>query len=371
MSLERHLTNEERAAYWAGSLAPRTLLEVSDHLQDCAACREDLARARPQVEGKQNVSYEELVAWIDNTLDPLARRKVAERLSASPQSSVALVNLLRFRDEMDELPANDYSASKAPASSNSRWILPLAAGLTLGLAFLWLTTIQQNRRGLALNDGGQRLVVRPNGNIPALGALPPELQEAVRKATATGEPTLTPALAALRGADDVLAGAPGKKGVFAVVAPIGTLVESPRPTLRWQGLAEATAYRVNLAPRGGGEVMKSPLLDARATEWTPDRALAPNETYDWEVEALRDGEMIAKAPAPPKPEARFAVLPNEKREELEKLRQEYGRSHLVLGLVYAKAGLLPQARAEFKKLAQENPGNDLPRRLLEGLTTNR
>lgn len=371
MSLERHLTNEERAAYWAGSLAPQTLLEVSDHLQDCAACREDLARARPQVEGKENVSYEELVGWMEGTIDPITRREVAERLSASPQSSVALVNLLRFRDEMDELPANDYSASQAPATANSRWILPLAAGLTLGLAFLWLTTIQQNRRGITLNDSGQRLVVRPNGTIPALGALPPELQDAVRKATATGEPALAPALAPLRAANGVLAGATGKKDVFAVVAPVGTLVDTPRPTLRWQGLAEATGYRVNLAPRGGSEVVSSPLLDARATEWTPDRTLVPNETYDWEVEVLRDGEMIAKAPAPPEPEARFTVLPNDKREELEKLRQEYGRSHLVLGLVYAKAGLLPQARAEFEKLAQENPGNDLPKRLLEGLTHSR
>jgi hypothetical protein len=79
--------------------------------------------------------------------------------------------------------------------------------------------------------------------------------------------------------------------------------------------------------------------------------------------------MIAKAPTPPAPGARFAILPNEKREMLEKLRKKFGTSHLLMGVAYAEVGLVPEARAEFQALVQENPQSVLPRKLLAGLTT--
>jgi hypothetical protein len=97
--------------------------------------------------------------------------------------------------------------------------------------------------------------------------------------------------------------------------------------------------------------------------------LRPDKTFAWEVEALHDGDTIAKAPAPPAPEARFAILPNEKREGLGKLRQKFGRSHFVMGLADAEAGLLQPAREEFEALARENPSSDLPRKMLASLTT--
>ena len=56
---------------------------------------------------------------------------------------------------------------------------------------------------------------------------------------------------------------------------------------------------------------------------------------------------------------------------LKNLRESFGSSHLVMGVAYAKAGLLVRARAEFQALARENPGSELPKKLLASVTRGR
>jgi hypothetical protein len=114
--------------------------------------------------------------------------------------------------------------------------------------------------------------------------------------------------------------------------------------------------------------VSSPLLPASATTWTPHEPLSPNETYEWEVEALKDGETLAKSPAPPEPEARFRVLDAASRIALQQVREKWGASHLVMGLAYARTGLVAEARREFEELARENPRSPLPKNLLADLT---
>ena len=375
MNAQRHLTNEERAAWWQGALAPDLLLEVSDHLQSCESCRVALrnttkpaglsgSAAQP---GMSSPSYEELVAWMEGELDPLARRELRQRLAASTAASAELEDLHRFREEMRRLPPREYSPAYA-GMPRASWILPIAAGLALGLAFIWWNSLSQNGAGIALRDAGKSLVVRQDGTVRGLGPLPAAFERTIANAFA-GKVAPPEEVEKLRGTRGALAGAPATGGEFAVIAPLATLVETPRPTFRWRKKEHATGYRVNLIGQGSENVVSSPVVSAM--EWKPQQPLAPGATYEWEVEALRDGELIAKAPAPPEPEARFAILPNDKREELERLRATFGRSHLVMGLGYEKAGLIPQARQEFEALARENPKSDLPRKLIAGLTGQR
>ena len=179
-----HLTNAERAAYWQRTLAPSTLLEVSDHLQECVRCREELRQNRPSTSVAGSVAYEDLLDWMEGDVDPLRRSELAERIGNSPAAAAELVNLLQFRDEMNELPARDYATAPRP-----RWLRgldrawPLAAGLILGCAFLWLISVG-HRAGtdVALIDHGQRLVVNAKGEIPGLDPLPPDLQRSAARA---------------------------------------------------------------------------------------------------------------------------------------------------------------------------------------------
>lgn len=372
MNEQGHLTSEERAAYWHRTLAPESLLEVSDHLQTCASCRQEMLEKKPPTAvtgaAAEPVSYEELVAWMDGDLDPRARRELAERITRSPKTSAELVNLLRFRDEINDLPAADY----APVEAQSRRflgipgrLLPLAAGLTIGLAFLWLTMIgREHARSVALVDQGQQLIVKPNGAIPALGELSGDLQAAVRDAVSLGKID-RPAHDLRRGTGE-LGGAATDRS-FRALSPLGTLVEKAKPTLRWSAAPGATGYRVNLV-KNGGEPIRGPILPPNQTSWMPNEELSPNETYEWEVEALRDGKLLAKAPAPPEPEARFRVLDPAGRAALEEQRAKFSGSHLVMGLAYAKAGLVAEARNEFEQLEKENPENPVPKKLLDGLT---
>ncbi|HEY2801924.1 MAG TPA: hypothetical protein VGI85_15135 [Chthoniobacterales bacterium] len=369
MDKHGHLTSEEREAYWERTLAPAALVEVSDHLQSCVECREELRRQRPPaIRSDEPVAYEDLLALMEENLDPLTRRDLAERINSSPKAAAELADLLRFREQMDRLPSRDYALDEE-ASGRFSWVLPIAAGLALGFAFFWWSSMEHRvHSGIVLRDAGESIVVRPSGAVPALGPLPPDLQNAVH-AAASGELKLSPTVKGLRATSETLAGGRSAATGFEVVAPVGTVVASTQPTFHWKRESHANGYRVNILPRGSGALASSPVLNAAQTEWTPRGPLQPNESYEWEVEALHNGEMIAKAPTPPAPGARFAILPNEKREMLEKLRKKFGTSHLLMGVAYAEVGLVPEARAEFQALVQENPQSVLPRKLLAGLTT--
>ena len=187
MNTDGHLTPEERLAYWQRSLAPGDLLAASDHLEQCEICRTELLRARPARFDSEPVSFEELAAAASGELDPLAQR----RINRSPRSAAELEDLEHFRDEMNDLPPHDYSLGEMATASRTSWILPIAAGLALGFAFLWWNTSERNAtRGLVLRDAGEQMVIRQNGEVPAVGPLPEELQSAVRAATSLGKAPL-------------------------------------------------------------------------------------------------------------------------------------------------------------------------------------
>ncbi len=367
-----HLTSNECDGYWQRTLAPAALLAVSDHLQECAKCREQLRRGKPGLSPNEPITYEELVAWTDGTGDPLTRRNLAERIGNSPAAAADLLNLVQFRDEVRELPASEPALAPGlnwRAGLRRAW--PLAAGLVLGFAFMWWSAaVHRPAAAVVLSDGGETLVVRPNGEIPALGPLPPALQESVRAALARGEANRPAFLDDLRGRPENLASAPTAAESLRVLEPVGSVVAAERPVLRWSGEPGATGYRVNLLPRGG-LVQSSPLLPARAHSWSPNESLQPNETYEWEVQAFRGDELLAQAPAPPAPEARFRVLAAATRSELQQARQKWGASHLLMGLADARAGLVAEARDEFEALARANPQSKLPAELLASLTNQR
>ncbi len=365
MNADDHLSPDELIAYGQRTLAPAALLPASDHLASCERCRAALREANPLPAETEAATYEELAAAVSGEADPLARR----RLRQSRQSVAELADLLAFRDEMDALPAFDYSLGEEPARSRASWILPIAAGLAFAFALFWLNSSgRQASRGLVLHDAGKKIVVRQDGTVPALGPLSEGLRDAVRVAASSGKVELPPLVRELRPAAETLAGAPTVSQNFSPVSPIGTAVATAQPTLRWSRDPDATGYRVNLQRRSGGAVLTSPSLTAEQSEWTPPQPLVAGETYEWDVEALRGEEMIGKAPAPPEPEACFAVLPNDKQKELSDLRAQLQGSHLLLGLAYARAGLVPEARAEFGQLAQDNPESQLPKDLLASLT---
>jgi hypothetical protein len=92
-------------------------------------------------------------------------------------------------------------------------------------------------------------------------------------------------------------------------------------------------------------------------------ALQPGATYIWQVTAVKDGEQILSSSAPPR-EARFRVLSAAQAAELSRAAREHANSHLVLGTLYAQAGLLDDAERELRALLVTNPQSAVARKLL-------
>ncbi len=112
------------------------------------------------------------------------------------------------------------------------------------------------------------------------------------------------------------------------------------------------------------KVAESPALSA--TTWQVGSPLARGGEYIWQVTATKGSETI-RAPQRPQPDARFMVLSAVRSSEIERARSRYGRSNLVMGLVYANAGLIDEAEREFQKLAARNPGSPSVQRLLRSI----
>lgn len=110
-------------------------------------------------------------------------------------------------------------------------------------------------------------------------------------------------------------------------------------------------------------------VPATANEWSPAEPLPAGGLYEWSVEALRDGAVLARAPSSSEPQARFRVLPAMEREVWKRARSLVGDSSLLRGIVAARAGLLEEAAEEFRALGRQNPRAERARMFLEQVDT--
>ncbi|MCS6861930.1 MAG: zf-HC2 domain-containing protein, partial [Abditibacteriales bacterium] len=119
---------------------------------------------------------------------------------------------------------------------------------------------------LALYDGGRRVTLDQQGNVDGLPPLPPSVQADV-KTTLTAQQVKTPQvlLAQLIGEGGVTRGTVGDGIPFVLLAPVGTVVQTDRPTFRWQPLDGATSYQVTVFDADFNAIAKSDNLTT--TEW--------------------------------------------------------------------------------------------------------
>ena len=381
--MQNHLTPGELAAYDQRRMAAADLLAASDHLAACERCRESLLQLRSSpveqvtTEAAATLSYEELAGWLDDELDPLTRREVAATLARSPQARAELADLTRFRNEMNAMPPRDHAVEPAAVNSRppafSRWAFPLAAAVVLsGAAMWWLAGSRSAAPDVVkLRDGGRVLGFSEDGRSQALAGLPQPIADSIADAVRTGRLDVHPETARLAGQMGTLAGPDEERNAFRVLAPIATAVANPKPRFRWTPAAGASAYQINIVEETSGALVVSEKLPAETTEWTPATPLPSGEVYQWEVQALRDDQVIANTPAPPQPEARFRILPEAAVAELQEVKRASGDSHFVMGVANARAGLVDEALENFRALAAENPDSPLLRQLIAQLETER
>jgi hypothetical protein len=313
--------------------------------------------------------FDELVALVEDRLDPEARPALEERIAADPTLLQEVEDLRVLRAQM--------LRSRPDTSGRRPFVLAgLAAAAALVAVAFWLGSPGQ--RGpvghatppslaaapfASLRDGDVRVALSSDGVVSGLPALDPRLRDAIAGALrgTLPEPAGLDALQAepltLLGGADVAAG-------FAPEAPLGTRVSSDRPTFHWSTHPEARSYEVSVFDRdlqkraGSGPIA--------STDWTPERPLPRGRSYLWQVTALTPRGRVT-TPAPPAPEARFEVVDAAVPGELARLRAAAPESRLLAVVVLSEAGLLDEADAQLQALAADNPGSPEVARLVEAL----
>jgi hypothetical protein len=212
-----------------------------------------------------------------------------------------------------------------------------------------------------LNDGGGRLTLDREGTLSGADGLPHAYREMLKGALADRRIERSPQLNGLSRPGSSLMSSDASGAEFSVLDPAGSVLLTDRPTFRWSELEGATGYVVEVYDAGFNLVATSPRLDARS--WSAPRTLPRGKVYSWQVTAFKDGQEI-KSPRPPAPQAKFRVLDRAKADELARARRAYPSSHLTLGLLYARAGLLKEAEQELRLLQRANPDSELARGLL-------
>jgi hypothetical protein len=210
-----------------------------------------------------------------------------------------------------------------------------------------------------LNDERGTVTVDKAGNVSGLDEIPQNTRQEIAE-TLLAENIKAPATRAeLEGEPIVLRGTDNSP-TFRLRSPARTVIIPDRPSFEWERFAGATSYRVSIGDLKGHEIAKSEELAADQTRWTPPISLKRGEIYVWEVEATIDGKRIV-SPGRSAPQMKFKILSAGSVQELDQLRKT--RSHLALGVFYAREGMVAEAEGEFQILVRDNPHSPVLKKL--------
>jgi hypothetical protein len=218
---------------------------------------------------------------------------------------------------------------------------------------------------VVIYDAGGKVVLARRGRLEGLEELPPGLKESVKQALTTGRLGASPALTGWSTGTNNLRSELVTQSTFAPLDPIDVVVETDLPTFRWRALEGAQHYNVTIYDMKLRKVRSSGPVSG--TAWTTPDSLERGVTYSWQISASKDGGETVVSPKPPLPEARFRVLDQGAVEELAKLKESAGDSHLAMGVFYWKHGLIENSEREFEELANANPDSTTVEELLASI----
>ena len=253
------------------------------------------------------------------------RKRVAERLGTAEAAADALAAI---------------GVDSAPATAPLRWLAAAAVVVAAAGAVWWA-----RRAGRAEPSPG-----------------PPAEDARVRAALRSGKLPLAPFLMELSPPQETLMGG-GPAPARGRLAPAGTAVVTGSPSFAWEPAVGARRYRVRIFTLSGQPVTESPAV--AGTAWTPPQPLAPG-TYQWQIDADRDGRSVT-IPEPPAMPPRFRVLDAETAARLQSLAKARPAGHVKLAVEYARAGAVDAARSELEAALAANPSRDDVRALLRSL----
>jgi hypothetical protein len=361
-----HPSSEQMAEYVDGVLTSEELHLVEDHLASCGPCElaiNDLRIFRDEVAPQLDREYQP--AHGHTTPESWWRHLVSflpSPFSKSPIlafSSVIVLLLLtttgwliwRRAKETANRPELVVAIPSPTATPTTALVIPTPSP-TVGPAPKALVA--------ELKDGGGQVILDREGKLSGVEHLPPAYQRMVKESLISQQLERSSLLAGLNRPESLLKGGSDPSEKFSVIEPVGKVLQSNRPSFVWTRLAGATGYVVEVYDEAFNPVAISPQIVGNSWITQP---LKSGGVYSWQVKAIKDGQEF-KSPRPPAPQAKFRILDGARVSELQQARRAYASSHLILGLLYAQAGLLDEAEKEFRALQKANPDSLTVRKLL-------
>src|SRR5581483_11172370 len=359
-----HLSDEQIRAYRDRVLAARDLLELSEHIGSCDSCRTRVAgpgevasavrmvRAALRTESDGvHLGYDEMESYVDGKLDTGKRAGIEAHAYDCRSCAASLRELGELRRELERPPAGIRPARRRSPLRNTllgwRWGLAAAGAACALLAVVLMRTPARQKQTVAqiaqpaaptqtgpvIHDGRRLISLGPGGGIQGLDRLAEPYRAVLQRALTSQRIETAAPLPDLSGAGGVLMGTLSAPGRGKLLGPLGTVVEDRRPIFRWQPIAGAT-YHVSVYDASYNLIAASGPVTA--AEWRIPKPLAQGKRYSWQLTVRQKVEFTL--PAPPAPEARFQILAETDEAELARARTEWGDSHLVLGVLYARDG---------------------------------
>jgi anti-sigma factor RsiW len=347
--MSEHVTVDQIEKLARRELPADSVLEVARHIGACSECaaiardrsaRSSAAalRAAFDLEDIDHPSVDhDLADFVNGTLTSQRRAAIETHLAECD----------RCREDVADL--RDVSARM------TRRVRPAVLAVAAALGAIGITLLLLSRTP---RDTAARPVVRSMRrpiNVTKPMQRPREWDEAVRAALDAGRLARPSILSELRPAPDVLRG-PGMT-TTAALAPIGEVIETATPRFEWT--ASSGAIYVVSVFNGEREVASSG--EIKSATWSPAKGLARGNTYVWQVE-VRRGDASTILPAPPDPQALFRVADEKTLREIAEARQRFPDDHLLLGVLYARAGMQERAKEELRA-----DGSVTARRLLDSI----
>ena len=360
MAEPAHLSDDCLQAFVDG-VANDVDREITEsHLEICGYCREIVRDLREIKVSLENVPAAAAVRQAEH---PHRRSLVSFLLQAAAVLLIAALGVLTFglRSRIEGL-RSDLDALRGK-NEELRVQLAEMSEIQSQLTELKGMLASRTEFAIALNDAGSVVGLDRQGEFVGIESLDQRYADLVKRALAGGRAATPAYLRELAAKDRELMGS-GEQNGFRLLKPAGVVVESDRPSFRWSRLDGASSYQVIVSDSNFNLVLSSERLSA--PEWTATRPLARGRSYNWSVTAVKDGKEVV-APVPPASQVRFRVLDATAFDELERAKRVYGASHLVMGVLYANAGLLEDAEREFQGLANSNPNSPKARQLLRSV----
>jgi hypothetical protein len=325
-----HLSKIELESYRRRKLSPEDLLAADDHLAVCADCRgqleadsgiSDRLRFLQRSLRPVHLSDAELDVFVKGRLeDPIAR----EHLEACSQC----------RGEAEDLRAFVLGAT-TPAPKRLPW-RAVAAIAALVIAVVGSVVVLKR-------PAPAPVVPIAQSGLP--NALPKELQDLRDQAVLSGRVDIPPAIARMINRPAGLLRGDAIRPVLQLETPVATAALTAQPEFRWRALPTVDWYEVAVFDSHFSPVVESGHLTGAT--WQCTKPLDPGKEYLWQVTTSIGGRK-SLSPAPPESEARFLVLSEAESRRLAALAAKYPDDHVLLGVLYARAGALEEARQIWK-----------------------